>query len=94
MNRFLASAIGKINALVAWAMIIGLPIGGGIFGGMVPVGMGGTVSFVGGAVGFLAGLLLGFISAVLVCGTLALLIDIRDSLREILRLRKRGTADV
>lgn len=68
MNRFLADAIGTINAIAAWALIIVPPIAGGISQGTE---------------GFIVGLILGLILAVVLCGMLALLIDIRDSLREI-----------
>lgn len=68
MNRFLADAIGTINAGVAWALIIIPPIGGAINLGPE---------------GFFFGLLAGGITALVLCGLLALLIDIRDSLREI-----------
>lgn len=68
MNRFLANAIGTINAIAAWVLILVPPIVGGVSNG---------------APGFIVGLFLGFVSAVVLCGLLALLIDIRDSLRKI-----------
>ena len=69
MNRFLANSIGWINSLVAWVLVIGSTVAGTYYSG--------------GAVGFIVGLLIGFVFAVLLCGMLALLIDIRNSVREI-----------
>ena len=68
MNKFLASAIGTINALIAWVLILVPPLAG---------------AYSAGPPGLIAGLLIGFVLAVVLCGLLALLIDIRDSLREI-----------
>ncbi len=78
MNRFLASALGVGNALLAWVIIL------------APAFVGGYHEDFGGFVGFLGGLVLGGMLAVLVCGALALLIDIRNSLREL--CEKHGSA--
>ncbi len=74
MNKFLASATATINVFVAWALILGSPILG--------------MSFAG-AEGFIVGLFAGLILAVLVCGILALLIDMRNCLREIAAAARR-----
>ncbi|MCY4340111.1 MAG: hypothetical protein OXE48_01865 [Gammaproteobacteria bacterium] len=68
MNKFLAGAMGAINSFVAWALIIGVPLMAGIAYGFS---------------GFLVGLLLGALLAIVLCGALALLIDIRNALRKI-----------
>lgn len=68
MNKFLASALGAINSLAAWALVVVVPLAGSVAYGFP---------------GFLGGLLLGPLLAILVCGSLALLIDIRGALREI-----------
>lgn len=77
MNAFLANAIGALNTLVALALIIA---GAGIGASTAGV-MGGEV----GAIGLFMGAVGGAIVAVLVCGSLALLIGIRDELKEIRR---------
>lgn len=71
MNRFLASALSVGNALLAWVIIL------------VSTLVGGLNEDFGGLVGFLGGLVVGGMLAILVCGALALLIDIRNSLREL-----------
>ena len=78
MNRFLASALGAGNALLAWVIIL------------APALVGGLHEDFGGFAGFLGGLILGGMLAILVCGALALLIDIRNSLREL--CEKQGSA--
>ena len=78
MNRILASALGVGNALLAWVIIL------------APALFGGLHEDFGGFVGFLGGLILGGMLAILVCGSLALLIDIRNSLREL--CKKQGSA--
>lgn len=75
MNRFLARALSAANALLAWVIILAPALVGGNFEG---------------SLGFLGGLFLGGLLAILVCGSLALLIDIRNSLREL--CEKQGSA--
>ena len=76
MNKFLSNAIGKLNALIAWLLIIGAPLAG---------------LFTGGAIGLIVGLAAGIVGAILLCGILALLIDIRDSLRRIAGVGDAGS---
>jgi hypothetical protein len=67
MNRFLANAVGFINALIAIVLIlVGTVIGSNQGGG-------------GMVLGFIGGLLL----AIFVCGLLALAIEIRNELVQI-----------
>ena len=72
INGFLAKSIGLLNALLAILLV-------GIFQ-MVGVWWFGTL-------GIFVGLLVGAAMAVLVCGLLALLINIRDLLAESLEQR-------
>jgi len=69
MNKFLASALSVGNALIAWGIILASAAWGGIY--------------FEGIVGFLGGLIVGFIASVVVCGSLALFIDIRKSVHEL-----------
>ena len=66
INRWLASSISKINAVVATT----LPPVLGLFGG----------GLTDSPLGLLAGILIGALIVMLVCGSLSLLIDIRNSL--------------
>ena len=72
INEFLAKSIGLLNALLA-ILLVGFSL-------MVGVGWLGTL-------GIFVGLLVGAAMAVLVCGLLALLINIRDLLAESLKQR-------
>ena len=72
INGFLAKSIGLLNALLA-ILLVG-------FGLMVGV-------WVLGTRGIFVGLLVGAAMAVLVCGLLAILINIRDLLAESLEQR-------
>jgi|LNFM01.2.fsa_nt_gb hypothetical protein len=74
MNRLLASAFGFLNLLYALALIAA----GGYF-----------AQIFGGPDYTLIGLGLGALAAVLVCGYFALLVDIRDTLRELLNETRR-----
>ena len=65
MNKFLSEGLSLINSFLA----ILITLFGGVFG----------YSF-GGAIGVLAGLVGGFMVATLVCGILAVFLDIRDEL--------------
>ena len=67
MNEFLANAIGTLNSLIAWALII------------VPTVAGGYMSVEATVIGLVSGVIL----AILVCGTIALLIDMRNCLRKL-----------
>ena len=66
MNKFLANALSSVNAFIALVIIV-VP---GIVAGVTTEN---PLAFVGGC---LAGLIL----AILICGTLALLINIKDEL--------------
>lgn len=69
MNRMLAKAVGLLNGFLAVCMIIGGTIAG--IGGLGGPG-GAIVGFIGGG-----------LAAVLLCGLLAVAIDIRDTLHSI-----------
>ena len=66
MNKFLADALSSVNAFIACIIIIAPGVAAAVNGGE-------PIDFV---IGCLAGLVL----AILVCGTLALLISIKDLL--------------
>jgi hypothetical protein len=72
MKRFLASAARTLNVVLAILIIFGLAILGASSGG----GIGGLVR--GGLVGLAA--------AFLICGVMALMIDIRNSLQQLVEL--------
>ena len=79
VNRRLAGAVGTINALMLFGfpLIMGLGYGAGL--GTFSGSFGG---FIGG---FVIGVLLGALGVFPVCGILAVLIDIRNSLADIRR---------
>ena len=66
MNKFLADALSSVNALIAFLIIVVPAFAAGVSGGS-------PLAFV---VGGAAGLIL----AILICGTLALLLNIRDEI--------------
>ena len=70
MNKFLSEGLSLINSFLA----ILITLFGGVFGYNIF-----GYSF-GGAIGVLAGLVGGFMVATLVCGILAVFLDIRDEL--------------
>ena len=74
MNRLLAGSLGFLNALLAIAFIILSLVAGPSVGQMLGIG-----ELHGLGLGLLAGSLL----AVIVCGSLAILLNIRDSLASI-----------
>jgi len=74
MNRFLASALRYLNAVVGFLILLTCAISGGLAGAAW-----GEVGF-----GFFLGSVIGVISAVVVCGFTALLLDIRNTIRNIL----------
>jgi len=65
MNKFLANALSSVNAFIALIIIFVPGIVGGISAGPIV---------------FILGCLAGLILAILICGTLALLINIKDEL--------------
>ena len=73
INRLLAASIGVVNALLAIFLIL--------------IMVAGSISMLGTGLGIVVGLLGGAALAVAICGTLALLVNIRDLLEESLRSR-------
>jgi len=79
MNHFLASMVSGLNAVIAVLIII------------VFAGIGAAASDQAQAsplVGLILGGLSGLVVATLVCGLLALMIDIRNTLRELVELSR------
>ena len=75
MNRWLASGLGRLNGLMAFLLILaGLVVG--ITSGGQP---GSSAGFAMGLIGAVIG---GFL-AILLCGFLAILIDMKDTLHRI-----------
>ena len=75
INRWLANALGVVNALVALGiMFVGAVVGGGIVTRYID-------SVIGVIIGCVLGAAVGIVVAVLVCGLVAVLIDIRNGLR-------------
>ena len=78
INEFLAKSLGLLNALLAILLVgFSLMVGGGLLGTR----------------GIFVGLLVGAAMAVLVCGLLAILINIRDLLAESLE-QQRSSDDL
>lgn len=75
MNRWLASGLGRLNGLLALLLIFA----GLVVGIMSGVRLGPSMGFVMGLIGAVMG---GFL-AILVCGFLAILIDMKDTLHRI-----------
>jgi hypothetical protein len=82
MNRLLSSSLGVVNAFLAIG-IIAVGVRTGLWEGETTFVEGGKM--LGGIVGGV----LGVIAATLVCGIVATMIDIRNTLREILEELKR-----
>ncbi len=78
MNRFLATSLGSANALFAILLILAGPIVGWQMGEMA---------------GAVLGILGGLSAAVLICGFLALLVNIRDVLESILHALEKDTPE-
>jgi hypothetical protein len=68
LNKWLANSLGGINALLA----VGIILSGGVAG-----------SSMGGGAGFIVGAIFGAVFAVLVCGFLAIILEIRAQLTEV-----------
>ena len=66
MNKFLADGLSSVNAIVAFLIIV-------LSGFFAGVGAGNPLAF-------FVGSLVGLIFAILICGTLALLLNIRDEI--------------
>ena len=73
INQLLAASIGVVNALLAIFLVLIMLVTG--------------INWFGTAMGLIVGLLGGAALAVAVCGTLAVLVNIRDLLEESLRNR-------
>ena len=67
MNKFLANSLSSVNAFIAVVIII------------VP-GIAASANGDNPLLGFIIGLLAGLVLAILICGSLALLINIKDEL--------------
>ncbi len=84
MNRLLADILGFLNGVVAIVLVL---VGGmvGFQSGSIPggVGMFGGFQSESTPVGLLWGLLVGAGFAVIICGFIALLVDIRNLLVEL-----------
>ena len=74
INGFIAKSLGFLNAVLAILLVL--------FATAISIG------WVGGLVGLVLGLLVGVAMAVVVCGLLAVLINIRDLLAESLAQRR------
>ena len=75
MNRWLASGLGRLNGLIAFLLILGGLVVGITSGGQ----LGSSAGFAMG----LTGAVIGVFLAILLCGFLAILIDMKDTLRRI-----------
>ena len=73
INQLLAASIGVVNAILAIFLILIMVVS--------------SISWFGTGTGIIVGLLGGAALAVAICGTLAVLVNIRDLLEESLRNR-------
>ena len=73
INQLLAASIGVVNAVLAIFLILIMVVS--------------SISWFGTGMGIIVGLLGGAALAVAICGTLAVLVNIRDLLEESLRER-------
>lgn len=78
INKFLAEWVSAINALVA----VGIPVLSALAAGSIAGSAGRGFSVLGFLGGFIAGGVGGILIAGSLCGVLAVLIDIRNSLNE------------
>ena len=76
INRFLAEWVSAINALVA----VGIPVVTALGAVLAGNAMSGGFSFIGFVGGVIVGGAVGILAAGSLCGVLAVLIDIRNSL--------------
>ena len=88
MNRLLARMVGVLNRLLAALFLVGGPIVGATIGAHY-----GFHVVREAVIGFLVGLVAGAFLAVVVCGLLALIVSIHDTLNDIHRLLVEATAD-
>lgn len=65
INKFLADGLAALNALLALLIVLGGIVAGLAYGGLV---------------GVVAGVVVGMLIAIIVCGALALVVDIREDL--------------
>ena len=88
MNRLLAGMVGVLNRLLAALFLVGSPIVGATIGAHY-----GFHVVREAVIGSLVGLVAGAFLAVVVCGLLALIVSIHDTLNDIHRLLVEATAD-
>ena len=102
MNRLLARMVDVLNRLLAALFLVGGPIVGATIGAtfgdyfgshVVQEAVLGLVVLGLAVLGFLVGLVAGAFLAVVVCGLLALIVPIHDTLNNIHRLLGEATAD-
>lgn len=83
MNRLLASIVGWLNAVLAIVIILVCAgMGYAVYEALVRPGT--------GLLGLVLGAVIGFIVAALVCGAMALLIDMRNNLRQLVYLSRES----
>ncbi len=80
INRFLAGTIATLNAILAIVIVIFSAFGTSIAMSSLDDDPGGKIGL--GVIGFLLGIIVGVIFALIVCGIIALLVDIRQVLIE------------
>ena len=80
VNRFLATAIATLNAILAIVIVSFTALGTAIAMSFLDNDPGGKIGL--GIAGFLLGIVLGVVSALVICGIIALLVDIRQVLIE------------
>ena len=88
MNRLLARMVGALNRLLAALFLVGGPIVGATIGAHY-----GFHVVREAVIGFLVGLVAGAFLAVVVCGLLALIVSIHDTLNDIRCLLGEAAAD-
>ena len=88
INRSLARMVGVLNRLLAALFLVGGPIVGATIGAHY-----GFHVVREAVIGSLVGLVAGAFLAVVVCGLLALIVSIHDTLNDIHRLLVEATAD-
>ena len=90
VNQFLAELVSAINALVA----IGIPVLAALVAGGLAGSSFGRFSLMGFLGGFIAGGVAGILIAGSVCGVVAVLVDIRNSLAAQATPRSEGDLEI
>ena len=88
MNRFLARMVGVLNRLLAALFPVGGPSGGAAWGAHF-----GFHVVLDAVIGLFVGMVAGAFLAFVVCGLLALIVSIHDTLNDIHRLLAEAAAD-